>query len=124
MTAPRVTTAIGGGLLLAAATPPAWFAGAEFLVVLGLAAWYAVATAARRPLWGTYLLGCVHMACFSWSVRHVLLPAYVFIVLMGGVYFVVATAAVRRVAPRRRAWAFAVATTAIYNESISATIGT
>ncbi|MFM1871097.1 MAG: hypothetical protein RL398_519 [Planctomycetota bacterium] len=112
MTALRLKTAVVGGLLLAAATPPAWFAGAEFAVVLGLAAWYAVATAARRPLWGSYLLGCVHMACFSWSVRHVLLPAYLFIVLMGGVYFVVATAAVRRVGPQRRAWAFAVAAAA------------
>ncbi len=97
---PGWRTALCGGAALAAATPPAWFAGAEFLVLAGLCAWYVLATAAARPWWHSYLLGCVHMAWFSWSVRHVLLPAYVAIVLVGGLYFVLATAATRA-APRR-----------------------
>lgn len=87
-----------GGLLLFAATPPAWFPGAEFLVVFGLALHFVVATAARRPLWASYLLGCVYMATFSWSTHHVLWFAYAAIVLLGGGYFVL-TCAVLRAAP-------------------------
>lgn len=104
--------AIGGGLLLFAATPPAWFAGAEFLVVPGLALHFAVATTAVRPLWASYLLGCVYMATFSWSTHHVLWFAYAAIVLLGGGYFVL-TSAVLRTAPLAwRAPVFAVASAA------------
>jgi len=107
-------TALVGGFALAFATPPALFPGAELLVFLGLAAWYAIATASPRPLRHSYLLGCLHMAWFSWSVRHVLLPAYFAIVLLGGLYFVAASAAVRRV-PLRWQWlAFAIASAASF----------
>lgn len=90
--------AIVGGMLLFAATPPAWFPGAEFLVVPGLALHFVVATTATRPLWASYLLGCVYMATFSWSTHHVLWFAYAAIVLLGGGYFVL-TSAVLRAAP-------------------------
>lgn len=90
--------AVAGGLALAAATPPAWWPGAEFAVVLGLCAWYAQASARATPWWAGYLLGCVHMACFSWSVRHVLWPAYVAIVLVGGGYYLLGSVVQRRLA--------------------------
>ncbi len=101
--------AVVGGLALAAATPPAWFPGAEAAVVLGLAAWASIATHAARPWWTSYLLGVLHMACFSWSVRHVMFGAYAAIVLLGGLYFVFGTALVRAAAPRHRVWVFALA---------------
>lgn len=112
MTSPRrkgLGCALAGGLLLAVATPPEVFPGAAFLVVAGLAAWFATATASARPWLHSYVLGCVHMAWFSWSVRHVLLPAYVAIVLVGGLYFVLGTAAVRSLPGRLRGVGFAVA---------------
>jgi apolipoprotein N-acyltransferase len=87
--------AVLGGVMLAAATPPAWFPGAEFLVVGGLMAWFAIASAGSRPRLHTYLLGCVHMAWFSWSTRHILWPAYLAIVVLGGLYFVLGSMAVR-----------------------------
>ncbi len=87
-------TALLGGLCLGAATPPAWFPGAEALVVLGLALWFRLA--GRAGLASSYLLGCVHMALFSWSVRHVLWPAYAAIVLLGGGYYALGSLAVRR----------------------------
>jgi apolipoprotein N-acyltransferase len=93
--------ACAGGLALAAATPPAWWPGAEFAVVLGLAVWYAQASSRTTPSWAGYLLGCVHMACFSWSVRHVLWPAYVAIVLVGGGYYLFGTLVQRRLAAAR-----------------------
>lgn len=107
-------TALVGGLALGFATPPALFPGAELLVIVGLAAWFVIATASPRPLLHSYLLGCVHMAWFSWSVRHVLLPAYVAIVLLGGLYFLAASAGVRRVPERWRALAFAIASAASF----------
>lgn len=110
----RWLLALGGGLLLAAATPPAWFPGAEWLVLGGLMAWFAVATNAARPARATYLLGCVHMACFSWSLRHILLPAYVAVVLLGGLYFVLGTAMLRRVPAAWRVPGFAVAVGATF----------
>lgn len=88
--------ALGGGLALAAAAPPAWWPGAEFAVLLGLAVWYAQASSRVVPGWTGYLLGCVHMACFSWSVRHVLWPAYAAIVLVGGAYYLLGTLVQRR----------------------------
>lgn len=104
--------AVGGGMLLFAATPPAWFSGAEFLVVLGLAVHFVVATTAARPLWASYLLGCVYMATFSWSTHHVLWFAYAAIVLLGGGYFVL-TSVVLRAAPMPwRAPVFALASAA------------
>lgn len=100
---------LAGGLLLAAATPPAWFPGAEFLVVAGLGVWHALATNGA-PLWRSWLLGCVHLAWFSWSLRHVLVAAWIAIALLGGLYYALGTLAVRA-APRRLAvLAFGVAT--------------
>jgi apolipoprotein N-acyltransferase len=100
---------LAGGLLLAAATPPAWFPGAEFLVVVGLGVWYALATNGA-PLWRSWLLGCVHLAWFSWSLRHVLVAAWIAIALLGGLYYALGTLAVRA-APRRLAvLAFGLAT--------------
>jgi apolipoprotein N-acyltransferase len=101
-----------GGAALGAATPPAVFAGAEWLVFAGLAAWFALVRDPQRPLWHSYLLGCVHMAWFSLSIRHVLWPAYLAIVVLGGVYFVLGTVALRRVPPRWLALAFGVAVAA------------
>jgi apolipoprotein N-acyltransferase len=106
---PGFALALLGGAALACATPPAVLPGAEFLVFAGLAAWFLLARDERRSWWFTYLLGCVHMAWFSWSVHHVLLPAYVAIVVLGGGYFVLGTAAVRVVARRWQALAFGIA---------------
>jgi len=106
--------AVGGALLLGAAMPPALVPGAEFLVVPGLMAWFALATSSPRPLRDSYLFGCVFMAWFSWSVRHVLLPAYFAIVVLGGLYFVLGTLAVRCGPVRARAVGFAVAVGATF----------
>ena len=110
----RWLLAIAGGLLLAAATPPAWFPGAEWLVLGGLMAWFAVATNAARPALASYLFGCLHMACFSWSLRHILLPAYFAVVLLGGLYFVLGTVMLRRVPAAWRVPGFAVAVGATF----------
>lgn len=101
-----------GGFLLAAAAPPAWFPGAEFLCVAGLMLWFAIATAAGRTVLRTYLLGCVYMAWFSWSVRHILWPAYIAVIVLGGLYFVLGTLSVRRLAPWLQAVGFGVAVAA------------
>lgn len=105
---PGLALALGGGAALAAATPPAVFPGAEFLVFAGLAAWFVLARDERRSRWLLYLLGCVHMAWFSWSIHHVLLPAYLAIVVLGGAYFVLGTAALRALPPRWQAFGFGV----------------
>lgn len=102
-----VRTAVVGGLCLGAATPPAWFPGAECLVVVGLALWLQLAQ--RAGLASSYLLGCVHMAWFSWSVRHVLWPAYGAIVVLGGGYYLLGSLAVRRLRPGWTVPGFAVA---------------
>ncbi len=111
---PGFAVALLGGLALAVATPPAVIPGAEFLVVAGLAAWFVLARDERRSCWFSYLLGCVHMAWFSWSVHHVLLPAYLAIVVLGGGYFVLGTAALRAVARRWQVPAFAVVVAASF----------
>ena len=105
---------LGGAVLLGAAMPPALVPGGEFLVLPGLMAWYALATGSGRPLRDSYLFGCLFMAWFSWSVRHVLLPAYFAIVVLGGLYFVLGTAAVRGWPQRARGIAFAVAVAATF----------
>lgn len=109
-----VLPALLGGLLLAAATPPAWFAGAEFLVFAGLAVHFAIATGTMRTGWRSYLLGCVHMALFSWSVHHVLWFAYAAVVLLGGCYTVLASWATRAAPQAWRVPAFAFATAGAY----------
>ncbi|MBX3463333.1 MAG: apolipoprotein N-acyltransferase [Planctomycetes bacterium] len=104
---------LGGGAL-AAATPPAALPGAEWLVFVGLGAWFAIARDDRRPRWHAYLLGCLHMAWFSWSIHHVLWPAYLAIVGLGGVYFVLGTMALRAAPARRRAIGFGVVVAAAF----------
>lgn len=86
-------------LALAAATPPAWFAGAELLALVGLGAWYAVATRSRRPALWCFVLGAVHMAWFSWSLRHEFWVGLLLVALIGGGYYALAvpwTRALRR----------------------------
>lgn len=97
------------GLLFGCSAPPAVVPFAEWLVLPGLAVWFALAISNHRPLLRSYWFGCAYMAWFSWSVRHVMLPAYVAIVLLGGLYFVLGTAAVRGAPQRVRSLAFAVA---------------
>lgn len=106
---PHCGLAIVGGLLLAAATPPAVLPGAEILVIAGLMVWFALAADVRRPLWHSYLLGCVHMACFSWSVHHYMWFPYLAIIVIGGGYYVLSVAAVRAAPARLAPLAFAVA---------------
>lgn len=98
-----------GGLLLGLAAPPAVVPMAEWLVLPGLAVWFSIALSNQRALRSSYIFGCVYMAWFSWSVRHVMLPAYLAIVLVGGLYFLLGTAAVRAAPKRMRTLAFAIA---------------
>ena len=108
---PGLRVALLGGLLLGFATPPALVPFGEWLALPALGAWYAIAIGSRRPALHSYLFGCVHMAWFSWSIRHVMVPAYVAIVVVGGLYYLAASVCVRG-APRRLrevAFAFAVA---------------
>lgn len=93
---PGVALPLLGGLLLAAATPSTWLPFSGPLVALALAVVFAVVRDGRRPLWHGYLLGCAHMAVFSWSVHHVLVFAWAMIVLLGGFYTLAVHAAVRR----------------------------
>lgn len=110
--APGLPTALLAALLLAVAAPPALLPGAEFLVLPGLALWCAVARRGRRPLWHSYLLGAAYMAWFSWSLHHVLWPAYLAVVVVGGLYFALG-AAIVRAAPRwLGAFGFAIAVAA------------
>lgn len=101
--------ALLGGAILGLSAPGTVLPFAEWLVLPGLAIWFAVAVSERRPFWHSYLFGIVYMAWFSWSVRHVMLPAYLAIVFLGGLYFVIGTAAVRGFPQRWRCLAFAVA---------------
>lgn len=87
---------LAAGLLLAVATPSTWLPSSGPLVVFALASIFAIVRDVRRPLWHGYLLGCAHMAVFSWSVHHVLVFAWAMIVLLGGLYTLAVHAAVRR----------------------------
>jgi apolipoprotein N-acyltransferase len=92
--------------LLTAATPPAWFPGAEFLVVLGLAAWFAIATSSRRPWASCYWIGALHVGAFSWSLRHVAWFGWFAVAVLGGLYYAAAGVATHRAQKSRRAlWA-------------------
>lgn len=109
--------ALAGGTLLALAMPgmlPGALASIGPLLVLpGLMAFYALITASPRPLRHGYLFGCLFMAWFSWSVHHVLFAAYAAIVVTGGLYFLLAAAALRGLG-RWRVVRFAAATAAIF----------
>ncbi|MFT4511805.1 MAG: apolipoprotein N-acyltransferase [Planctomycetota bacterium] len=98
-----------GGLLLGFSAPPAIVPFAEWLVLPGLAVWFVLANSEHTKLRHSYVYGCIYMAWFSWSVRHVMLPAYLAIVFVGGLYFLLGTAAVRGAPKRGRSLAFAVA---------------
>ncbi|MEC7583509.1 MAG: apolipoprotein N-acyltransferase [Planctomycetota bacterium] len=100
---------LGAALCLIAATPPAWFAGASFRVLPGLALQFAVARSDRWPRLGSYLLGVVHMAVFSWSLHHVLLGAWLAVALLGGLYYLAVAVLVRAVRPSLGPLVFAVA---------------
>ena len=67
-----------------ASAPPAWFPGAGLLVLLGWMAFYAgiAEGVVRLPRLQAYLVGVIHMAAFSFSVRHVMLGAFVAIVVV------------------------------------------
>jgi apolipoprotein N-acyltransferase len=86
--------------LQAAAAPPGWFPLAALLVIPGLALQYALAVGERRPLLASYLFGVLYTGAFSWSLRHVLLPGWAAIALVGGIYTLLCAVAVRSMAPR------------------------
>ncbi|MEY4673804.1 MAG: Apolipoprotein N-acyltransferase [Planctomycetota bacterium] len=105
--------ALAAVLLLWAATPPAWFVGAEFLVVPGWMATYALFTRTTRPLLWGHAVGAAHILCFSFSLRHVLLPGWVAIGIVGGCYTLLAAWFVRLRGARNGPWAWALAVAAI-----------
>ena len=71
---------------------------------------YAIAVGDRRPMLASYCLGVLYTGAFSWSLRHVLLPGWIAIALVGGLYTLCCAAAVRSLRPRLGApLAFAVA---------------
>lgn len=106
---PNCALPLCAGLLLAVATPSTWLPASGPATVFALAAVFAVLRDPRRPLWHGYLLGCAHMAVFSWSVHHVLVFAWAMIVLLGGLYTLAVHAAVRRLAAAWAPLGFAVA---------------
>jgi apolipoprotein N-acyltransferase len=112
---PGLVAALAGGLLLGWATPPSLLGQGAVLVVAGLMLWFVVATASSRPLLHGYLYGAVHMAWFSWSVRHVVLPAYVAIVCIGGLYYALANLVVRSTPRRWQPVAFALSVAAVFH---------
>ncbi len=85
-------------LLLLAATPPAWFVGAEILVVLGLAAWFSLAVGTARPVLASYWIGALHVGAFSWSLRHVSWFGWFAVAVLGGLYYAAAAMATQRAA--------------------------
>ncbi len=99
---------------LCAATPPAWFPGGECLLLPGLMALYALATAARWPLLWAYLVGLAHMLWFSWSLRHVNPPGYLAVGVLGGCYYVLLCWLCRRLWRWPGPLAFGLATAAAF----------
>ena len=115
MSTVRTSAAADAGLALAAvamlwaSTPPAWFAGAEFLVFGGWMAAYALLTRTAHPLrWG-YVVGAAQILCFSFSLRHVLLPGWVAIGIVGGCYVLLAALLLRLRGMRHGPWTWALA---------------
>lgn len=101
-------------LCLWAAAPPAWFPGGGFLVLVGWMAFYAAIAdgVVKRAKLQAYLVGAIHMAAFSFSVRHVMWEAFFGIVLLGGLYYVlmlVWTRAATRYLPGALAFGLALA---------------
>ena len=73
--------------VLLAVAAPGMVPGAGWLVIPGLAAFYAVATSSSRPLVAGYAIGFSYFLAFSWSLRHVTWFGYVAIAVLGAVYF-------------------------------------
>ncbi|MCR9247275.1 MAG: apolipoprotein N-acyltransferase [bacterium] len=114
-TAARWLLAVVGGLVFACGMPGVlpFDELAPVLVLSGLMAWFALATASRRPLLASFVFGAVFMAISSWTVSYVLFAAYGAVVVLGGGYFVLATIAARTTLLRGPGWrivAFAIAT--------------
>ncbi len=84
-----------GGLIMTAATPPSWWPGAELLMLPGLAIWFALVTAERRPVLASYWLGALHVAAFSWSLRHVTWFGWIAVGALGGCYYAAVALATR-----------------------------
>lgn len=101
--------ALAAVAMLWASTPPAWFAGAEFLVFGGWMAAYALLRRTAHPLrWG-YFVGAAQILCFSFSLRHVLLPGWVAIGIVGGCYVLLAALLLRLRGMRHGPWTWALA---------------
>jgi apolipoprotein N-acyltransferase len=98
---PRGRVLVAASLLLAA-TPPAWFPGAEFVVVLGLAAWFAVCVGNARPVLASYWIGALHVGAFSWSLRHVSWFGWFAVAVLGGLYYAAVALATQRAARGER----------------------
>ncbi len=105
--------ALGATVALSAAAPPAWFVGAEFLVVPGLAC-LARALRGRGGFVRGYLVGAAYLAAVSWSIGHVLFAAYLALFVVGGLYTAVLAPATRALVSLRvpEALAFALTLTA------------
>jgi apolipoprotein N-acyltransferase len=92
---------------LCLAGPPAFAPWLAPLVFVGWACWYALIETSRRPYWVLWCVGFVHIATFSWSLRHVTWAGTVAIAALGSVYTLLPVALVRRL-PHLAAPAFAI----------------
>jgi apolipoprotein N-acyltransferase len=84
--------------LLAAAMPGMAPSPCGLLVLPGLAVQCALLRR-ERPLWTAYWLGAVFVLAFSCSLRHVLLPGWLAIGAVGGLYFALAAWLSARLSP-------------------------
>jgi apolipoprotein N-acyltransferase len=100
--------ALAGALLFALAGPGPWSGWLGWLVLPALMVQYLVATASHS-LKASYLLGAVYMAAFSFSLVHVAVFVWVFVLLAGGFYYLMVAVSLRRVAVPWRPWVFALA---------------
>jgi apolipoprotein N-acyltransferase len=92
----RPWLALATALAFSASTPPGWFPGSACLVLAALMGFYALATSSTRPLLLGYAVGLVHMAAFSFSLRHVSWAGYAGTSLVGAFYAVLAVTMTRR----------------------------
>ena len=110
----RWLSVFGCALLLAASAPPAWFPGAEWLVLPGWMAFYALFARTSRPLRQAYGLGVLHVLAFSFCLRHVLWLGWLAIGLVGGLYYVLLAVGLRKLRPLSGPLAFGVALAAAH----------
>ncbi|GAB4144448.1 MAG: hypothetical protein Fur0037_12230 [Planctomycetota bacterium] len=80
----RALAAVATALLLFAPGPPALFPGAEWLVLPGWMAFYALSSRGRP--WAAYGAGVLHVLLFSASLRHVVWAGWLLIGTVGGLY--------------------------------------